>query len=69
MTELHAARPDAAAEIAALAAKLGRTEEQIRFLPLIAKNRDVTVIVDAATGVPIDVVDVDPWIDSAAPTP
>lgn len=69
LTELHAARPDAATEIAALAAKLGRTEEQIRFLPLIAKNRDVSVIIDATTGVPIDVVDVDPWIDSAAALP
>jgi len=68
LTELHAARPDAAAKIAALAAKLGRTEDQIRFLPLIAKNRDVSVIIDAATGVPIDVVDVDPWI-SGAPAP
>jgi hypothetical protein len=67
LTELHAARPDAAAEIAALAAKLGRAEDQIRFLPLVAKNRDVSVIIDAATGTPIDVVDVDPWISGPSP--
>lgn len=69
LAALHAARPDAAAEIAALAAKLERTEDQIAFLPLIAKNRDVSVIVDATTGAPIDVVDVDPWIDTAAAPP
>ena len=69
LTALRAARPDAAAEIAAFAARLGQTEDQVRFLPLSAKNRDVAVIVDSATGAPIDVVDVDPWIDSAPPTP
>jgi hypothetical protein len=69
LAELHAARPDAAAEIAALAARLGRAEEQIGFLPLVAKNRDVSVIVGAATGAPIGVIDVDPWIESASPTP
>jgi hypothetical protein len=69
LAALHAARPDAAAEIAALAATLGRPENEIAFVPLIAKNRDVSVIVDATTGSPIDVIDVDPWIDAAAPAP
>jgi hypothetical protein len=68
LAALRAARPDAAIEIAALAAKLGRSEDQIRFLPLVAKSRDVSLIVDAATGAPIDVVDTDPWIASAPPT-
>jgi hypothetical protein len=69
LAALRAARPDAAADIAALAAKLGRPEADIGFLPLAAKNRDLSVIVDSTTGAPFDVIDVDPWIDDPRPAP
>ena len=62
LAALRAARPDSAARIAALAARLDRPEESLGFVPMVAKNRDVTMIVDAATGEPLEVVDVDPWI-------
>jgi hypothetical protein len=65
LAALQAARPHDRAKIAALQAKLGLAAERIAFLPMIAKNRDVALLVDATTGSPLDVVDVDPWIAAA----
>jgi hypothetical protein len=62
LATLRAARPQAAAAIADVAGRLGLTEERLGFVPMIAKNRDVSMIVDAATGAPLEVIDVDPWI-------
>jgi hypothetical protein len=65
LATLQAARPDDRAKIAALQAKLGLAAERIAFVPMIAKNRDVSLLVDSTTGSPLDVVDVDPWIAAA----
>jgi hypothetical protein len=62
LATLRAARPQAAAAIADVTRRLGVTEERLGFVPMIAKNRDVSMIVDAATGAPLEVIDVDPWI-------
>ena len=62
---LKAARPQAAAQIAALPARLGVPEERLGFLPLIARNRDLSFIVDVRSGAPLEVIDVDPWIGDA----
>jgi hypothetical protein len=64
---LRSSRPEAAGAVDALVAKLDRPESSLGFLPMIAKNHDVAMIVDTATGLPLDVVDVDPWIDADAP--
>ncbi len=68
---LRTARPQGATRIAALPAKVGAPESRLSFVPMIAKNRDVSLVVDATTGAPIEVLDVDPWIDDvlAAPAP
>ena len=42
LATLRAARPESAAAIVALAARLGLPEERLAFVPLIAKNRDVS---------------------------
>ena len=65
LAALQAARPHDRAKIAALQTKLGLAAERIAFVPMIAKNRDVSLLVDATTGSPLDVVDVDPWIAAA----
>ena len=67
LAALRAARPQSAAQIAALPAKLGVPEARIGFVPMIAKNRDVSAIVDAQTGALLDVLDVDPWIADTQP--
>lgn len=55
LAALRAARPELASEI--------RTDETaLGFLPLVIGDRHVSVIVDALTGVPVDVVEADPWI-------
>jgi hypothetical protein len=61
LSALRANRPEAAEAISELVAALGLPEERLAFLPLIAKNRDLSFIVDAADGTPLDVLDVDPW--------
>jgi hypothetical protein len=60
---LRAARPDAATTIAAVPRRLGVAEARLGFVPTIAKNRDVTMIVDATTGEPLEAIDVDPWVE------
>lgn len=62
LSALRAARPESAAAIAALPKRLERPEASLGFVPMVAKNRDVTMIVDATTGEPLEVIDVDPWI-------
>lgn len=67
LAALRAARPQGGAKIAALQAKLGLADERIAFLPMTAKNRDVSLLIDATTGSPLDVLDIDPWIADAQP--
>jgi hypothetical protein len=62
LAALSAARPQAASAIAALPARLGVPAERLGFLPLIARNRDLSFIVDMTSGTPLDVLDVDPWL-------
>ena len=71
LAALKAARPQAAAAIDALAGRLGVPEQRLGFLPLIARNRDLSFIVDATSGVPLEVLDVDPWLgdDSSRSAP
>jgi hypothetical protein len=66
LARLKAARPRAAAAIGALPARLGVAEERLGFLPLIARNRDLSFIVDMTSGALLDVLDVDPWLESGA---
>lgn len=65
LATLRAARPASAAEIAAMPARLGLPEQRLGFVPLIARNRDLSFIVDVSSGAPLDVLDVDPWIGDA----
>jgi hypothetical protein len=63
-----ASRPDAAAAIDAFVARRGMARDRLGFLPVIAKNRDLTLVVDLADGRPLDVIDVDPWGVAAKPS-
>lgn len=65
LAALRTARPQGAAKIEALQTKLGLADERIAFLPMTAKNRDVSLLIDATTGSPLDVLDIDPWIADA----
>jgi hypothetical protein len=39
----------------------GRSPESVKFLPLRAKQKDAAVLLDAASGMPLEIVLVDPW--------
>ena len=66
LAQLKAARPQSAAAIGALPTRLGVPEERLGFVPLIARNRDLSFIVDVTSGAPLEVLDVDPWLDDGA---
>ena len=61
LAALRAARPQAAATIDALPKRLGVPDERLGYLPLLARNRDLSFIVDVSSGAPLEVLDVDPW--------
>lgn len=62
LAALKADRPRSAQTIDRLVAALGRSEDTLAFAPLIAKNTDMSMIIDAASGMPLEVLDIDPWI-------
>jgi hypothetical protein len=67
LATLRAERADSAGAIDRLVAKLARPEAELGFLPIVAKNRDLAMIVERASGLPIEVLDVDPWIARETP--
>lgn len=69
LSTLRAKQPGAAAAIDGLIKNLGLPEDRLAYLPLVAKNRDVAFVVDAETGAPLDVIDVDPWGSESDQTP
>jgi hypothetical protein len=62
LSDLVAARPDAADRIAKFAARLERDVAELEFLPLVARGSDSAIVLDPATGEPLGVLDVDPWL-------
>lgn len=66
LAQLKAVRSADARTIERVAERLGRTEQELAFLPVIAKNRDLTMLIDSTTGLPLGVVDVDPWLSKPA---
>ena len=42
-------------------AAAGRTPESLRFLPLRARAADAAVLLDATSGRPLKILQIDPW--------
>ena len=61
LADLRRRHPDEVAVLDAALAKLGRRDEDTRFLPLKARNRDMTVLLDAKTGAVAGFAEVNPW--------
>lgn len=61
LAELRKRHPEESGEIDAALAALGRREEDTRFLPMKARNRDMTVLLDAGTGAVAGYAKVNPW--------
>jgi hypothetical protein len=61
LAELTKRQPGAAATIRGFLADAGRTEDAVAFLPMKARNVDMTVIVDKKTGDVVGIVPVYPW--------
>ena len=66
LADLQKQRPHAVTAIDRAAARLGRADDTIAFLPIIAKNRDMAMLLDTVTGMPLAVLDVDPWLANTA---
>ncbi len=61
VAELRKRHPEEAGELAAALAALGRREEDTLFLPLKARKRDMTVLLDARSGAVAGYAKVNPW--------
>jgi hypothetical protein len=61
LAELIKRQPGDAATIRAFLAQAGRTEDGVAFLPMKARNQDMTVLVDKKTGDIVGIVPVYPW--------
>jgi hypothetical protein len=61
LAELVKRQPGDAAAIRSFVAGSGRAEDAVGFLPMKARNRDMTVIVDARSGDVVGILPVYPW--------
>ena len=61
IAELIKRQPGDAATIRAFLADAGKAEDAVGFLPMKARNKDMTVLVDKKTGDVVGIVPVYPW--------
>ena len=61
LAELIKRQPGDAAALRASLVGAGRTEDAVGFLPMKARNKDMTVLVDKKTGDVVNIVPVYPW--------
>ena len=61
LAELAKRQPHAAPVIKSFAAGSGRSEDAVGFLPMKARNKDMSVVVDRKTGDIVGIVPVNPW--------
>lgn len=61
IADLRKRNPDGGAVIDAALARAGRRDDEVRFLPLKARMRDMAVILDAKTGAVLGYAEVNPW--------
>jgi hypothetical protein len=61
LADLVKRRPEDAATIRSFVAASGRAEDAVGFLPMKARNRDMSVVVDAKSGDVIGILPVYPW--------
>jgi hypothetical protein len=61
LPELVNRQPGDAATIRAFLADAGRTEDAVGFLPMKARNHDMTVLVDKKTGDVVGILPIYPW--------
>lgn len=61
LADLRRVNPGREGEIARAVARTGRVEADLRFLPLRAGKRDLSVLLDAVSGEVVGLVDLKPW--------
>lgn len=67
LTDLAKARPESRERIEAIIASMHSDGAEPIYVPLVGRGRDFTFIIDGETARPIEIIDVDPWLDSAGP--
>ena len=61
LSRLRAMNPDDAGKIAVWLKRNNRSEESVVWLPIIARMKDITMLLDKETGEPLGAIAVDPW--------
>jgi hypothetical protein len=61
LTDLLAAKPEAETAITDLTEERGIDLSRLGYLPFVGRDESFTFVIDAETGEPIDIIDVNPW--------
>ena len=61
LKDLVEEKPEAEGEVAKLTAKTGLDIDRLAYLPFVGKDESFTFVLDAETGMPIDIINIDPW--------
>lgn len=59
--KIRTGAPASVAALTALVKRSGKPESELGFLPVVAKKRNVTAIVDRSSNSIVGILDVDPW--------
>jgi len=66
LSALAAKRPSQAPQIERRSRALGRPLDELLYVPLIGTDRALTLIIDPDSALPLDVLDIDPWMEEVA---
>ena len=61
LAQLYLNRPQLADEIKALEQRLGQSQQQLAFLPIVSQRLDLTAIIARASGELLEILPIDPW--------
>ena len=61
LSDLRTKRPAAAPVLDAWLRGSGRAEADLAWLPIVGRNGDLTMLLDAKTGAVVEPLDIDPW--------
>ena len=63
LAELFETKPEARAEISRLTETLDAGIDSLAYVPLMGRETSLAFVIDAETAAPVDIINVDPWVE------
>ena len=63
LAKLAASPNNDAGQIERFLKRNDRSMDELAYVPLVGQNRDFAFVVDKASGQPLDIIDIDPWLE------